>query len=198
MNKVVIILSLIILGITIFFVTRDSGPDVQTKEGPVIVFGDSLVYGIGSTPGNDLVSQLERRLNIDIINAGVPGDTTEDAKNRLVANVILKEPSIVVVIVGGNDVLRRLPKEQTLQNVRYIVSEIQKTGAKVVLVGVSRLAYSGDYKKIANEFNTEFIPNLLDKTLANKELMSDSVHPNDKGYAIFADEIASVVQKILP
>lgn len=79
-----------------------------TNDGPIIAFGDSLTAGVGATIGEDYVSELERRLGMTIDNQGVSGNTTVDALARLEADVLSKNPSTVLVWLGGNDEIRRL------------------------------------------------------------------------------------------
>lgn len=186
-----------IAAIILVFVVNPEGEQQKIQNsGPIIIFGDSLAYGTGATEGNDIASILQDRLGQRVLNAGIPGNTSADARERL-AGVVSKEPSIVVVIIGGNDVLRRIPKEQTLENVRTIIHEIEKNGARAVLVGISTLAYNSSYRDIAHEFNIEFVPRLLDKTKGDASLMSDPLHPNDQGYRIFATEIERAIRKLL-
>lgn len=77
------------------------------ENGPIIAFGDSLTAGVGSTGGNNYVNQLEELIDEDIINAGVSGDTTEEALARLEADVLSHNPRAVIVWLGGNDHLAR-------------------------------------------------------------------------------------------
>lgn len=77
------------------------------REGPIIAFGDSLTQGVGATRGQDVVSQLERKAGVSIVNAGVSGDTTQDALDRLQRDVLSRDPSVVIVWLGGNDILQR-------------------------------------------------------------------------------------------
>ncbi len=79
-----------------------------TKTGPIIAFGDSVTFGVGASNGEDYVSELEDRLDVDIMNKGVPGDTTLDALSRLDRDVLRHDPSAVIVFLGGNDEIRRL------------------------------------------------------------------------------------------
>ena len=74
-------------------------------SGSIVAFGDSLTEGVGATSGNDYVSQLERLSGESIINAGVRGDTTRSALERVDSDVLSEDPSIVIVWLGGNDVL---------------------------------------------------------------------------------------------
>jgi len=85
----------------------DDITNYPAPDGPIIAFGDSITFGIGSTNGQDYVSELEDRLDVSIINAGVPGDTTRDALARLDDDVLSEDPSAVIVFLGGNDEIRR-------------------------------------------------------------------------------------------
>jgi lysophospholipase L1-like esterase len=75
--------------------------------GPIIAFGDSLTTGVGASNNQDYVSQLERKLDVTIINAGVSGDTTAEAAERLSRDVLQRDPSVVIVWLGGNDIIGR-------------------------------------------------------------------------------------------
>ncbi|MCA9357180.1 hypothetical protein H6784_05395 [Candidatus Nomurabacteria bacterium] len=77
------------------------------KSGPIIAFGDSLTAGVGATNGQDYVSQLSRKVGVPIINAGKSGDTTEDSLVRLQSDVLSRNPSVVIVWLGGNDIISR-------------------------------------------------------------------------------------------
>ena len=190
-------ISIVIIAIGIFlYVKKDTPTALSVKEGGIAVFGDSLVSGVGATSGNDLPSQLSSTLGIPVYNAGKAGDTTQDALNRI-NEVLVQDPSIVVLIIGGNDYLRRIPKETTLSNVNTIIDELQRNNIAVVLVGVSRLVYNSDYKKIAEEKNTLFVPHVLDLTRGKSDLMSDPIHPNDAGYALIAEKITPEIMKLL-
>jgi lysophospholipase L1-like esterase len=81
--------------------------NLPTNNGPIIAFGDSITFGIGASNGEDYVSELEDRLGVNIINAGVSGDTTRDALERLEDDVLDRNPSAVIIFLGGNDEIRR-------------------------------------------------------------------------------------------
>jgi acyl-CoA thioesterase I len=190
MNLKLIIGIIVVIAVAIFFITRSKTLDLPPVTGSTIIaFGDSLVYGTGSTEGNDFVSVLSARTGIPIINAGIPGNTTKDALNRLSRDVLEQDPRVVIIVIGGNDFLRRVPKSETLANVRSIVEQVKATGARVILVGTSRLVYSSDYKDIAEELEVLFVPHVLDPILQDKRLMADAIHPNDEGYKLFADAL---------
>jgi acyl-CoA thioesterase-1 len=198
-NKIILgSILLIILSVTAYLV-RDRSYEIKmpTSGENIIVFGDSLVEGSGSTAGNDFVSLISKKLNRPVINAGFAGDTTESAKGRLDSDVLQQNPKVVVILLGGNDFLLRMSREQTMQNLRQMISRIQGQGAGVVLVGVRKIIYSSEYENLARETGSIYVPNILDETYGDKALMSDQIHPNDAGYKIFAEIISPAIKKLL-
>ncbi len=163
----------------------DQGKNIYQMQ--IVAFGDSLVYGTGSSKGGGFVSILSEDLGIEIINLGRPGDTTVSAKERLQYLLSLK-PDIVLVALGGNDFLRRLgPASEVEKRLGEIVKEIQSSGAAVILL--EEPGYKSIYKKLAKKYKTAYVPNILEGLFGNPEFMSDRIHPNDKGYKIIANKI---------
>ncbi|MCI0372267.1 MAG: GDSL-type esterase/lipase family protein, partial [candidate division NC10 bacterium] len=101
----------------------------------LICFGDSLTQGVGAGPGEDFPSLVAAALPIPVVNAGVAGESTADGLRRLERDVLSQDPRLVVVFFGGNDFLRRIPREETGRNLEAMVERIQGAGAMVVLVG---------------------------------------------------------------
>ena len=160
----------------------------------IICFGDSITYGKGATAGNDYPSILARKLdNIPVINAGVNGDTTRDALKRLKRDVLDKDPLLVIIELGANDRLRRIPLEQTLSNLERMIITIQERGAMVALVEVRDgwilYGLGKGMRRLAKKYKTIFIPDILEGILGNKDMCSDPFHPNDKGYELIAERI---------
>jgi len=77
----------------------------------ILALGDSLTEGVGASRGHDYVSVLAKKIGRPILNRGVAGDTTADALARLNRDVLTQEPQIVIVFLGGNDILRKIPAE---------------------------------------------------------------------------------------
>ena len=169
-----------------------------SKGTGVVAFGDSLVYGQGSTSGNDFVSLLSKELGLPIKNFGVSGDTTSLALIRI-DEVLKEKPKVVMVLLGGNDYLRKIPKEETFKNLSEIVKKFQNTGAVVVVLGVRggilRDSYEEDFKNFAKEHKTAYVSNVLDGLFGNGQFMFDSIHPNDKGYAVIASRVLPVLRQ---
>jgi len=167
----------------------------------VICFGDSLTEGVGAGKGKDYPSMLAKHLRYPVINAGRRRDTSADGLSRLEQDVLGQNPRLVIVLFGGNDFLRRLPLDETAKNLEAMVSRIQEAGAMVLLVGL-RLGlftdeYGSIYKKIADEYGTLHLPDILDGILSNPKLKSDSIHPNGAGYRLMAERILKQVKLLL-
>ncbi len=171
------------------------------KDATVVAFGDSLVWGFGSSAGKDFVSLLSSRLGVPIINAGKNGDTTASAMQRLDADVLSKHPDIVIVLLGGNDALQQVPIDQTFANLSDIIDRIQGSGAKVLLLGVrgSLLddVYRTRFDQLAKDKNVAYVPDILQGLFGHSDTMYDFIHPNDKGYAEIADRVEPVLRTLL-
>jgi lysophospholipase L1-like esterase len=176
-------------------------PARPTAGTTVIAFGDSLVAGRGASSGNDFVSILSDRLGITIINAGRSGDTTRSALTRLDRDVLSRDPRIALVLLGGNDLLRRVPIDETFDNLNTIVEGIRKRGAAVVVVGLSAGlfsdAYGARYESLARQTAAGLVPDVLGGIIGNHDLMSDAIHPNERGYSMIADRVEPVLRDLL-
>ncbi len=176
-------------------------PALPTAGRQIIFFGDSLVSGRGASPGRDLVSQLTDRIGTTIINAGRSGDTTESAVARLDRDVLARDPRVVIVLLGGNDYLRKVPRDRMFANLRRIVEGIRAKGAGVVLVGINPGVltdpFDSGFEEIARRTQSVFVPDVLDGILGNSDLMSDPIHPNDRGYAMMAARIEDAVKTLM-
>jgi lysophospholipase L1-like esterase len=175
--------------------------NLDSTGAPIICFGNSLTQGEGASPGHDYPSLLAKALGREVINAGVPGDTTQDGLNRLEEDVLSKNPQLVIVEFGGNDFLRGVPKEEVFADLDEMVRRIQERGAMVVLVGVQPGLLGDvarrDYQRIARARKAAFIPNILEGILTDPMARTDHVHPNDQGYERIAQRILRVVEALL-
>ncbi len=169
----------------------------------IVMLGDSLTVGIGaSSIENGLVPLLEKRIGVSIINRGVSGNTTRDALLRLSQDVLAEKPDITIILLGGNDYLKRVPEKETFDNLRSIISQIQSGGSVVLLLGIRGGLlvdrFDDQFKALAHETGSLFVPNVLDNIFGQQQLMSDGIHPNDRGYEKIVDKIAPSVLGILP
>jgi len=167
----------------------------------IIAFGDSLIEGVGASEGNDFISLLSREIGQPIINVGISGNTTRDGLKRIGKDVLSKDPKIVIISLGGNDYLKRVPKDETFENLENIITQIQNKGAVVLLLGVRggilRDNYEKDYRNTAERLGAGYVENILDDIIGDTSLMYDALHPNDTGHKIIADKILPVLQEII-
>jgi lysophospholipase L1-like esterase len=199
-----VFLSLAVLGAAIalwLFLKTPSEPALPLSGTNIIAFGDSLIEGVGATPGHDVVSLLTRDLGQPVINAGKSGDTTDTALRRLEEDVLSQDPRIVIILLGGNDAIRRVPPEQTFANLDTILTRIREQGAAVVLVGVQGGFFNSTYAKrfpeLADKHNALYIADILDDIIGHRELMSDLIHPNDQGYRKMTNKITPELRRLL-
>lgn len=177
-------------------------------DAPVILaFGDSLYAGYQLERGQGYPPRLEAALNkagvpVRVVNAGVSGDTTAAARQRLVFTLDgqPKKPALVLVGFGGNDMLRGLPPEETRANLDAILAELQKRQIPAMLTGMLAAPNMGAdyvrgfntiYPALAKKYRVPLVPFFLQPVIGNdKLLLGDHIHPNAQG----VDEIVEATQ----
>lgn len=198
MNKTrygIILLVLFLIGCSPRIANLDS--DGKT----IVCFGDSITKSFGADPGEDYPNVLSRKVDRPVINAGVVGDTTSDALQRIETDVLEHDPRMVIVMLGGNDFLKKVPKQETFRSMESIVDKIQDHGAiaviAVVKIGFINDVYTKEFKRIANEKGALFVPNIMKGILSNPQLKYDQIHPNSDGYRVIADRIHKAIIPLL-
>jgi len=166
----------------------------------ILAFGDSLTYGTGASAQHDYPSILAQLTGHEVINAGVPGEISQEGRQRLPALLDEVRPGLLILIHGGNDILRQIAAEQTRDNLKAMIDEARQRHIPVVMLGVPKFGlvflHSAEfYTELAKSegvaSDLETLPNIL----AANELKSDAIHPNDQGYQRLAESIASLLQK---
>lgn len=167
----------------------------------IICFGDSITLGYGVNLEEAYPAALAALTGLPVINAGVDGDTSKAALLRLKADVLTRNPRLVIVEFGGNDFLRKIPREETFDNVRSMLRRIQAQGAMVAIADVSAGLFMREYRwtlrRIAKEEGALFIPGILRGIITDPRLKTDAVHPNAAGYKLIAQRIAAVIMPYL-
>ena len=181
----------------------------------VIAFGDSLYAGYQLGPKEGLAPQLQAALAADgvvarVQNAGVSGDTTQAGRQRLtfVLDNAKMKPSVVLLGLGGNDMLRGIDAAQTRANLDAMLAELQKRDIPVVLTGMVAAPNMGSdyaakfnpiYPELTAKYGATLYPFILDNVVTDKALMlGDNVHPNAKGVTVMAKALAPLVAEELP
>jgi lysophospholipase L1-like esterase len=191
--------------VALFFFLRPSPyskvTNIASPGSSVIAFGDSLTAGYGAGDGEDYPSQLAAMTQIDVVNAGVSGDTTQSALARLERDVLSANPRLVIIGLGGNDFLRDEAIATTENNLREIVRRTQGSGAMVVILGFSFPSlnenYEEMYERVARDEGALLIPDMLDGILSDSKLKSDAIHPNAAGYELMAERVAEPLEDLV-
>ena len=184
----------------IIFVSCSKSPkltNIPPQNNRICCFGDSLVYGVGaSTLDESYPRVLEEIIGTSVDSWGTPGDTTEQALAKC-ESFKDEKFGVVVVTIGGNDIIKRVRWEKTQHNLKGIFKKIQETGAVVVFTGVTgplNPTRNKHYKKICKGEGVLFIPEILDGILSDPALKADEVHPNSDGYRIMAQRVADAIR----
>lgn len=164
----------------------------------IVAFGDSITYGYGVSDEQNYPSQLSRLLQETVINAGVNGETTSEGLRRLPSVLEEHQPKILIIIHGGNDILRRQSLDRAKENIIQMIKLARKQNIHVVLAGVPRveiLALKTDkiYHEIARELNVPLDDSSLERILGDSSLKIDHIHPNAEGYTILANSLAELI-----
>ena len=193
--------ALVVILLIWFFWPATRVMNLDSHNANIIAFGDSLTAGYGAQPGEDYPSRLSSITGLNIINAGVSGDTTESALARVDTAIVARDPRIVLVGLGGNDYLQGVAITTTEANLRTIIHKSQSAGAMIVLLGYRFPSLNADYEKmykqIAGDEHCLFIPNLLRGIESNPALKSDEIHPNARGYQLIAERVAGPLKKLV-
>lgn len=164
----------------------------------VLAFGDSLTFGTGARPGENYPAQLQVLIDRQVVNAGVPGETSAEGVRRLPRLLDELHPDLLILCHGGNDFLRRLNRGQAAANLRTMIESARSRGVPVVLVGVPPpallLEAAPFFAELADEYHLPYLAEVLPEILGSRELKSDAVHPNAAGYRQLAEALARLLQ----
>jgi lysophospholipase L1-like esterase len=165
----------------------------------IVAFGDSLTHGTGAASDAAYPAVLAALTGRIVINAGVPGDTTASALQRLPEVLAAHQPRLVLLCVGGNDMLRKHPAAATENNLRLLVKTIRASGASVVLIGVPEPKLFGGapdfYARVAEEMQLPLEQHIFNDVLKDNRLKSDPIHANAAGYQQVAERMAEFLRK---
>ena len=196
----------------------DSAPiaAASAKEsGPLIVaFGDSLFAGYSLAQDEGLAPALDQALakkgvEAEVVNAGVSGDTSAAGLQRLAFTLDgqSRKPDLVIVGLGGNDMLRGISPEQTRQNLDSILAELKRRGIPAMLSGMVAAPNMGPdyankfnaiYSDLAKKYDVPLYPFTLEGVIGRGDLMlGDGIHPNARGVMIISERLAPTVETAL-
>lgn len=176
----------------------------------IVAFGDSLTAGYGLPLYESYPAQLEERLKtkgleVNVINAGISGETTKGNNER--ANFIKEQNADMVIWgIGGNDALRALPVEEVKKNMESTIQILQsaQNKPKILLLKIQsplnagftyKKEFDAVYESLSKKYNLPLVPFVVSGVFLNSDLMlEDRIHPNKEGYAkIIEDNLLDAV-----
>jgi len=188
---------------------------VMGPERRILAFGDSLFAGYNVAKGDSYPARLEaalraRGINARVANAGVSGDTTAAGLQRLAFTLDAQEakPELVILELGGNDLLRNLPPSETRANLAAMLEELGRRGIPVLLMGMRAPPnlggefvddFDGIYPALAKEYGAALVPFFIEPVFDRPELIqADRIHPTEKGIEALVGASVDDVAGALP
>ena len=182
------------------------------KESPlpsgsrVLALGDSLTAPHGVQPQEAWPVLLGQKTGWTVINGGISGNTSAQGLERLPGLLEEHQPQLVLVSLGGNDMLRKQPQGQTVANLERMIDMARGKGARVVLLATPRPSLAGAvfnnlsaaefYAEVAKDRKVPLIKDALPEVLSDTALKGDQLHPNAAGHARLGELIHADLKKI--
>jgi acyl-CoA thioesterase-1 len=182
---------------------RTALPPLDPSRDLVVFLGDSITGGHGLGLEATFPHRLGVALGIQVRNAGISGDTTADALQRLERDVLTHRPKLTLVELGANDAFRRVPGAKTLANLRAIVRRLRQGQSGVILLhvrltalpGLSADPYREGFREIARDEGAAIVEDFLDGVVP--ALTTDGLHPTAEGHARLAARLEPLLRQIL-
>lgn len=161
----------------------------------VIALGDSLTYGTGATQDTSYPAILSIATGWRVVNAGVPGETAAEGCARLPELLAEHRPGLVLVLLGGNDFLRRMPEQGIRDALASCVRDARAANTPLVLLSVPRFGIGGLgvaslYAETGDGLGVPVIESGLRELLGRASMRADAVHLNAAGYRELAMTVA--------
>jgi acyl-CoA thioesterase I len=165
----------------------------------IVAFGDSLTYGTGAAEHESYPAVLSQLIGREVIGAGVPGEVTAQGLARLPEVIDEYQPKLVIVCLGGNDMLRKAGTAEIKSNLHAIIKTLRDRGIAVILVGVPQPALitraPDFYSELAREFGIPYEGKIVTSVLYSPGMKADPIHPNAKGYRRIAEALADLLRR---
>ena len=172
----------------------------------ILALGDSLTAGYGVASSDAWPALLANRTRWIVVNGGVSGDTSAGALARLPALLEEHRPALVLVTLGGNDMLRKVPEGETITNLGKMLAQVKANGAKAVLIATPKPSVAGAvfrnlsaadfYGKVAGDQGVPLIEDAIADVLSDPLMKGDPLHPNAAGHALLTKKLFDALKKI--
>lgn len=187
-------------------------PNTVSNQPKIVAFGDSLTAGFGLSEKESYPYLLQEKLRADgfdynVINAGISGDTTAGGLERIDWSLEQENVQILILALGGNDLLRGLPVAKMKENLDTIIKKAKAKNVKVLFCGMLAPPTMGAkyqrefvavFPDLAAEHKVEFMPFILEGVAANPKLnQPDGIHPNADGSKIMTENVYNALKPLL-
>ncbi len=187
-------------------------PNTVSNKPKIVAFGDSLTAGFGLSEKESYPYLLQEKLRADgydyeVVNAGISGDTTSGGLERIDWSLNQENVQILILELGGNDLLRGLPIEKMKENLTAMIKKAKAKNVKILFCGMlAPPAMGAKYQRefvavfpdLAAEYKVEFLPFILENVAADPKLnQPDGIHPNAEGSKIMTDNVYQALKPLL-
>lgn len=184
----------------------------KTNQATILIVGDSLTAEYGLSKGKGWASLFANWLKQEkypyrVMNASISGDTTSGGKSRLPDALKQNQPTIVIIALGGNDMLRGLPLPMTEQNLRAMIIQSQQAKAQVILFSMQappnygkafQTKFDALYANLAKEFKLPAPPFLLEGFATKREwFQNDNIHPTEAAQPTMLNNVLPTIKPFL-
>ncbi len=188
-----------------------SGSAAAADRLTILAFGDSLTAGYGLPAEQGLPAQLEAALRergwpVDVIDAGISGETTAGGRARLDWN-LAERPDAVILALGANDMLRGIDPANSRENLAAMIETIKQREIPLLLAGMLaqrnlgpdyQQAFEAIYPELAAEYDVALMPFLLEGVALDPSLnQPDGIHPNAAGVAVIVENMLEYLTPLL-
>lgn len=165
----------------------------------ILAFGDSLTEGYGVGKEDNYPNILSEITGFTVVNAGVSGEVTAQGARRFSEVLGSNDADLVILLEGGNDILRNHDAADTKRNLALMIEMAQVRDIPVILIGVPEKKFFSDaapfYGELAEEYHLVYEDEIIASLLRSPDLKSDSVHFNEKGYRALAVRIKKLLSE---
>ncbi len=165
---------------------------------PVLVIGDSITAGYGVGEEAAWPAQLAQLTGWRVVAAGVSGDGTAGGRERLPPLLDAQQPALVIIELGGNDLLRGVALPEIRRNLEAMIGEARARGAKVVLIAapqpsamglLTSLTPAALFGEVAKREKVALVEKALPSVLSERDLKLDTLHPTAAGHRVLAERV---------
>jgi lysophospholipase L1-like esterase len=164
----------------------------------LLAFGDSLTEGRGVSPSQSYPSVLANLSGHPVVNGGVSGELSQAGRARLPGLLARHRPALVILLEGGNDILRGSGEAALKANLAAMIEAVQGAGPRSCLSGCPEnpcLPMAPLYEELAEQYGLVLDNDSIGELLRDPALKSDAVHFNAEGYRTLAQRLHRLLQE---